>query len=56
MKLPKQAPAVERKINRLAAVPPGAKVRPAGWLDDLERGIGIATRVAGTAGPLIGAL
>ena len=29
MKLPKQLPAVERKVNKHAAVPIGANVRPA---------------------------
>ncbi len=31
MKLPKQVPAVERKVNKEAAIPPGAKVNPSFW-------------------------
>lgn len=35
MKLPKQSPAVERKVNRHASFPAGAKVHPAAWWEDL---------------------
>jgi hypothetical protein len=35
MKLPKQVPAVERKVNKEAALPVGAKVCPAAWWNDL---------------------
>ena len=34
MKLPKQVPAVERKVNKHAAVPDGSKVKPSAWPKD----------------------
>ncbi len=50
MKLPKQVPAVERKVNKEAALPAGANVCPSfGWGDIWD--------VVKTVGPpLIGAL
>jgi hypothetical protein len=34
MKLPKQVPAIERKVNKEAAIPSGAKVNPSAWPAD----------------------
>ena len=53
MKLPKQAPAVERKVNKTATIPNGAKTNPAGWTDLITpENIGTAISVGRSIGSL----
>jgi hypothetical protein len=49
MKLPKQVPAVERKVNKEAALPVGAKVCPAGFWDFVKKALPVIATIAGAA-------